>query len=345
MQIKCGIIGASGYAGSELVRLLHAHPEATLVAINARSSIGKSIHELYPGFNECVNMVFEKEDQVIDKSDCIFISLPHGFSEPIVAKCLAKNKKVIDLGADFRLVDSQDYEDWYHMTYKDMTLHQQSVYGLSEIHREQIKEAHLIGNPGCYPTSIALGLYPLLKAQFSDAKHIIIDAKSGTTGAGKESSESSHFPRRNEAFAPYKIAKHRHTPEIEQMLSETLGKKCKITFVPHLLPINRGIISTIYVDLNKSITEEALYELYHSYYKDEKFVRLLPLGNVADVKFVQYSNYCDISLHLDERNNTLIIVSAIDNMIKGAAGQAIQNMNIMYKINEDSALTMIAPSF
>lgn len=344
-KIKCGIIGASGYAGSELVRLLCAHPNVEIASINARSHIGKSIHELYPGFNECLDMVFEKEEDTIEKSDCIFLSLPHGFSEPIVAKCIEKGKKVIDLGADFRLNDPYDYEQWYGLTYQDVSLHQQSVYGLSEIHRSFIKDANIIGNPGCYPTSIALGLYPLLKENLADVSHIIIDAKSGTTGGGKEANENFHYPRRNEAFAPYKVAQHRHTPEIEQMLSEIAKQPCKITFVPHLLPINRGIISTIYIPLNKEIKEQDLYNIYNQYYCDEKFVRVLPLGKIADLKFVKYSNYCDISLHLDVRNNTLILVSAIDNMIKGAAGQAIQNMNIMYGFNEDSALTMIAPSF
>lgn len=344
-KIKCGIIGASGYAGSELVRLLCAHPYVEIASINARSYIGKSIHELYPGFNECFNMVFETEEETIEKSDCIFLSLPHGLSEPIVAKCNKQGKKVIDLGADFRLHNPDDYKTWYELTYQDVNLHQQSVYGLSEINRSLIKEAAIIGNPGCYPTSIALALYPLLKENLASANHIIIDAKSGTTGGGKEANENFHYPRRNEAFAPYKVAQHRHTPEIEQMLSEIAKQSCKVTFVPHLLPINRGIISTIYIPLKKELKEQELYDIYNQYYHNEKFVRVLPLGKIADLKFVQYSNYCDISLHLDIRSNTLILVSAIDNMIKGAAGQAIQNMNIMYGFNEDSALTMIAPSF
>lgn len=344
-KLKVGIIGANGYAGAELVRLLLMHDKVEISAIHARSDEGKTIASIYPGFKNISHLVFEDEDSVISKSDLIFASLPHGLSETFARKCIDANKKFIDLGADFRLEAEEDYNEWYKLTYNDKDLHNNSVYGLSEIHRESIKNASIIGNPGCYPTSIVLGCYPALKNKLVHTNHIIIDSKSGTTGAGKGLSDTTHFPRANEAFHAYKAGNHRHTPEIEQMLSEIAETKTTITFVPHLLPISRGILSTIYLPLNKEVTLEEIYNIYKETYKNETFVRILDLGDFADLKFVKYSNYCDISLHMDARTNTLIITSAIDNMIKGAAGQAIQNMNIMYGFKEDSGLNYIAPSF
>lgn len=342
-KVKAGIIGASGYAGAELVRILMNHPQVDLVGINARSYLGQPICELYPGFYQACEMVFEEADAVIEKSDVIFTALPHGASEAFAVKC--EGKKIIDLGADFRLDDEADYQEWYNLPYQHKDLHKESVYGLSEIHREQIKNARIIGNPGCYPTSISLGSYPALKNGIVDGSHVIIDSKSGVTGAGKGLSDNTHFPRTNEAFAPYKAGVHRHTPEIEQMLSEMAGSKVMVTFVPHLLPINRGIISTMYYPMKKEMTLEEVHKIYTETYKNEKFVRVLPLGKYADLKFVKFSNYCDISLHMDERNSTLIVVACIDNMFKGAAGQAVQNMNIMFGLEEDCGLNMIAPSF
>lgn len=344
-KIHCGIIGASGYAGAELVRLLLMHPKAEITGISARSYQGKPIAELYPGFYQSCDLVLEESSALFDKCDVIFASLPHGHSEAIAKQCMEHNIRFIDLGADFRLNEEKDFEEWYQLHYNEKELHTKSVYGLSEIHREAIKEAMIIGNPGCYPTSIALGCYPALHHQIIDTKHLIIDSKSGTTGAGKEPKENTHFPRCNESFAPYKVAQHRHTPEIEQMLSEMAKETTTVTFVPHLLPINRGIISTMYLPLKKEITLEEIHQLYEDQYENETFVRVLPLGKTADLKYVKYSNYCDISLHLDSRTHTLIVVSCIDNMVKGAAGQAIQNMNIMFHLKEDSGLTYIAPSF
>ena len=344
-KLKVGIIGANGYAGAELVRLLLMHDKVEIAAIHARSDEGKTLASIYPGFKNISDLIFENEDSVVEKSDFIFASLPHGLSEPLARKCIDANKKFIDLGADFRLDDVEDYKQWYKLDYNDPSLHTMSVYGLSEIHRESIKNASIIGNPGCYPTSIALGCYPALKNKIVNTSHIIIDSKSGTTGAGKGLSETTHFPRTNEAFHAYKAGCHRHTPEIEQMLSEIAQSKTTITFVPHLLPISRGILSTIYLPLNKEISEEEIYDLYKETYKSEKFVRVLDQGEFADLKFVKYTNYCDISLHFDKRTNTLIVTSAIDNMVKGAAGQAIQNMNIMAGFKEDCGLDYIAPSF
>lgn len=344
-KIKAGVIGASGYAGAELVRLLLMHPYAELAAISSKSYTGKHISELYPGFYQLCDMVFSDEDAVIAASDIVFASLPHGLSEPLARKCYDAHVKFIDLGADFRLRDAQDYKEWYKLDYHDTKLHDLAVYGLPELFREQIKDADIIGNPGCYPTSIALALAPIMELGLANAQHIIIDAKSGTTGAGKGLSDNTHFPRCNESFAPYKIAAHRHTPEIEQTLSELCKEQVSITFTPHLLPINRGIISTIYVDLVDEAVLEELWTMYRLFYQDEPFVRVLPLNRCADLKYIKYSNFCDVSLHMDTRNNRLILVSAIDNMVKGAAGQAIQNMNILFGFNEDSGLNYVPASF
>lgn len=344
-MIKAGIIGASGYAGAELFRLLLNHDEVEVVAISSQSYLGQHISDLYPSFYGINDMIFMSDEEVLSKADVVFASLPHGLSEKYAKYCDQNNKKFIDLGADFRLDDEADYQKWYQLDYHEKELHQKQVYGLSEINRELIKDATIIGNPGCYPTSITLGLYPLLKNQFYKNDHIVIDSKSGTTGAGKSLSEDTHFPRCNESFHPYKIATHRHTPEIEQELSKMADQKINVTFVPHLLPINRGIVSTMYVALKDDVTFDQVKDAYHQCYDDEYFVRVLKDGKIADLKFVKYSNYCDISLHYDERAHQLIVVSVIDNMVKGAAGQAIQNMNIMYGIEETKGLKMVASSF
>lgn len=344
-MIKAGIIGASGYAGAELARLLLNHPEVELCAISSNSYTGKKLADLYPSFYQQCDLTMVEAEAVIACSDVVFASMPHGHSEPLAKLALEQGKKFIDLGADFRLDDEADYQAWYHLDYQEKQLHEQQVYGLCEINRKQIKTAQLIGNPGCYPTASALSLYPLIKQDWVEEQHIIIDAKSGVTGAGKSLSETTHFPRCNESFHAYKAGEHRHTPEIEQTLSYMAERKVSITFVPHLLPINRGIITTIYADLKQQISLAELHALYEVTYANEQFVRVLPLGEYADVRFVQYSNFCDISIHKDERNNRAIITGAIDNMGKGAAGQAIQNMNLMYDFPEDSGLKQLPGSF
>lgn len=343
--LHVGVLGASGYAGAELVRLLLGHPCVTLSGIYSRSYQGKPICDVYPSFENQLPLLFETADIVIQNSDLIFASLPHGISEQYAKMCYDANKKFIDLGADFRLYKEADYQTWYQLPYKEKALHQKSTYGLSEIYKENIKHASIIGNPGCYPTSIALALYPILTNALQSDDHMIIDAKSGVTGAGKELSEATHFPTINEGFHPYKVAEHRHTPEIEQSLRDFAGKPITVTFVPHLLPVNRGILSTIYCKVQASTCLKTLHKLYCDTYRQHQFVRILPLGKTADIKYVTYSNYCDLSLHLDQRTNTLIVVSAIDNMVKGAAGQAIQNMNILYGWEESTGLTYIPPAF
>ncbi len=341
-KIKVGIIGATGYAGVELVRLLALHPSVELSALSSVSYEGKKLSEVYPNLKNICDETLQSED-IVDKCDVIFTSLPHGLSEKFASKCLAKGVKMIDLGADFRLDSAEEYTKWYGKKYEDEALHTKSVYCIPELHRANYIGHPIIGNPGCYPTSIALGLAPAIGLAMDNT--IVIDSKSGVTGAGRGLADNTHYPNCNEAFAPYKVASHRHTPEIEQTLSKLVGKKVNVTFVPHLLPVNRGIVSTIYFNVNKPVTAKQLHEMYVDFYKDEKFVRVLELGEVANLRNVKYSNYCDISLHFDEHTNRAIVVSTIDNMVKGAAGQAIQNMNIMFGLEETCGLEYIPPAF
>lgn len=344
--IKVGIIGATGYAGVELIRLLLSHPGVTLAAISSVSFEGKAISEVYPNLDQICDDVLEDEDSVINKSDVVFASLPHGLCEALGKKVVAQGKKMIDLGADFRLDKEEDYQEWYGLEYREKQLHKLSCYCIPELHRERVKEGvSIIGNPGCYPTSIALGLAPIVKSGLADLNSIIIDSKSGVTGSGRGLTQTSHYPDCNEAFSPYKVACHRHTPEIEQTVSQLAGQPVKVTFVPHLLPLNRGIISTMYLNLKGQMQENAVWYLYENFYQNEKFVRIQPKGSAANLKNVRMSNYCDISLHPDERTGRLVIVSAIDNMVKGAAGQAIQNMNLLFGLPEDTGLSMIPPAF
>lgn len=342
-MIRAGIIGATGYAGVELVRILLSHPDAEIAAISSVSYDGKKLSEIYPSLRGICDMTLSDGDGIEDKCDVVFASLPHGLSEIPAAKCVEKGVKFIDLGADFRLDDAKVYEQWYGKSYNYPDLHARSVYCIPELHRDRISGADIVGNPGCYPTSAALALAPIVEAGLD--RGIIIDSKSGVTGAGKGLSDNTHYPNCNEAFSPYKVASHRHTPEIEQTLSAIAGRDIHITFVPHLLPLNRGIISTCYVDLSKDISSDELYKLYCDRYGGEKFVRVLPLGEVANLRNVRQSNYCDISVHLDKRTGRAVIVSTIDNMVKGAAGQAVQNMNLLFGLPEDRGLDFIPPSF
>lgn len=342
-KIKVGIIGATGYAGAELFRLLYSHRNVEIAAVSSTSFEGKALSEVYPALTNEKTYILCDMDGVIEASDVIFAALPHGLSEELAAKCDGKGKVLIDLGADFRLTDEAEYTKWYGLEYKYPALHEKTLYCLPEINREKIKDIDIIANPGCYPTSIALGLMPAIKNGLVYTDSVIIDSKSGVTGAGRGLSQTTHYPDNNEAFSAYKAGLHRHTPEIEQTLSMFAGKKVNVTFVPHLLPVNRGILSTIYVKTDKSFDE--IYATYEEAYKNEKFVRLQPKGSFANIKNVRCSNYCDVSLHFDEHTKTLIITSAIDNMVKGAAGQAIQNMNIRCGFNEDEGISMLAPSF
>ena len=345
MTIRVGIIGATGYAGAELVRLLLSHPNAQLAALGSKTFAGEKLSDVYPAYRGLCDLVCEENDAVVDKSDLVFAALPHGLSQEIARRCAEKGRAFIDIGADFRLEKPAEYKQWYGLDYRYPELHEQAVYGLPELFREEIRNARIVANPGCYPTSIGLGLFPALKAGLVSAEGIVIDSKSGTTGAGRGLAQNTHFPDCNESFAPYKVASHRHTPEIEQTLSRAAGRQVLVTFVPHLLPVNRGIVSTMYARLTDGASEAAVRSCYRDFYEKERFIRLLPAGETANLKYVKESNYCDISLHFDGRTGTLIVVSAIDNMVKGAAGQAIQNMNLLFGLAEDSGLTLVPPAF
>lgn len=343
-MIKASIVGATGYTGVELVRLLTSHPEVEITALSSVSFKGKPMSEVYPSMLSVCDMELT-DNELIDKSDIVFACLPHGMSQELAAGCAAKDKIFIDLGADFRLENEEDYMQWYKGVFLDKALHQKAVYGFPELFRSKIKGSTIVANPGCYPTSIALALYPALSNGLISTEGIIIDSKSGVTGAGRTPTLNTHFPECNESISPYKIGAHRHIPEIEQTLSKGAGKPVRVTFVPHLLPVNRGILSTCYAKPKKGTTEEQIRQLYRDFYKDEYFVRLLPKGTEANIKNVKFSNFCDISLNLDERTGTLIAVSAIDNMVKGAAGQAVQNMNIVFGLQESTGLKLIPPAF
>ncbi len=344
-MVNIGIIGATGYVGAELLRLLLSHPKVEVTALSSVSFKGQEISNVYKNFLNKTDLICESSDEVIEKCDVIFTALPHGLSEDIAKKAIDNKKICIDMGADFRLSNEAEYEEWYGKKFTQPEIHINSVYGLPELNREKIKECSLIANPGCYPTTIELGLMPLLKNSLIKSDGIICDSKSGTTGAGRGLSLNTHFPEENETFAPYNIGGHRHTPEIEETLSAMSDNKVSVTFTPHLLPINRGILSTIYCTPKDKVNLEEIHKLYVDCYKNEPFVNILPLGETASIKNVRLTNDCFISLHLNHRQDQIIVVSAIDNMIKGAAGQAIQNMNIILGFNETDGLNLIAPAF
>jgi N-acetyl-gamma-glutamyl-phosphate reductase len=344
-MIKVGIIGATGYVGAELLRILLNHKDVTVSAISSVSFEGEEISSIYKNFIDKIDLKCKTIEDVLEKSEVIFTALPHGLSEDIASKCIKHGKVCIDMGADFRLSNEEDYKFWYEKDFSHPELHKESVYGLPEFNRDKIKDSKLIANPGCYPTSIELGLLPLLKNSLIETKGIICDSKSGATGAGRGLTLSSHFAELNENFAPYKVGTHRHTPEIEETLGFIAKDKVTVTFTPHLLPISRGIISTIYCTPKESVDLNEIHNIYTEIYKDEPFVNVLPLGEVACTKNVRFSNYCHISLHLNHRKDQIIVVSAIDNMVKGAAGQAVQNMNIILGLDEKEGLNFISPSF
>lgn len=345
-KVNVGIVGATGYVGAELIRLLLNHPQVNIAAISSVSFENTPISKVYPAFAAIMDDKCTSQEQVVAKSDVVFAALPHGLSQPLAKQCWDSGKYFIDMGADFRLESEEQYKEWYGCSFDDKALHGAAIYGMPELFRSNIKKgSRIIANPGCYATATPLSLAPALADGIVDGDNIIVDAKSGVTGAGRGLSDTTHFATLNEGFHPYKAAAHRHTPEIEQTLSKVAGKEVKITFVPHLLPINRGIIATCYAKLNRDISIEDVHNIYSEHYKDEKFIRLLPIGQCANLKNVKYSNYCDISLHIDKHTNTLICVGAIDNMVKGAAGQAIQNMNLVLGFDEACGLDIVPPCF
>jgi N-acetyl-gamma-glutamyl-phosphate reductase len=338
-MINVGIIGSTGYAGANIVWILCNHPEAKIIFVNSHSYNNVPFNKIYGNFNgyfeeECIsNLEMEKNFSQID---VLFVALPSGKSFEIVEKAIKMGLKVIDLGADFRLKDKSAYEDWYGLKHETPNLLQDSIYGLSELNRESIKTAKVLANPGCYPTASILAMAPLLKFKLIDKDSIIIDAKSGVSGAGRSASIGNLFCEVNESIKAYAVTTHRHTPEIEQELSKITEENLCISFTPHLIPMNRGILATCYAKLLSDISEEELNKLYYEFYESEHFVRILK--ELPETRWVRGSNHCHISVRVDKRTNRVIVVSAIDNLMKGAASQAVQNMNIMFGLKETMGL-------
>ncbi|MBU1290304.1 N-acetyl-gamma-glutamyl-phosphate reductase [bacterium] len=349
-KIKISVIGSTGYAGKELVKILMNHQKVELVHLVSSSYAGKNIAEIFPEFLNKLDkkLINFNLDVVSQDSDLVFTALPHTVSMDMVPELLKKGVKVVDLSADYRIKDSAVYQEWYkkelNQISKELLL--EAVYGLPEIYLDKIKDASLVANPGCYPTSVILGIAPLLKYHFVEPVGIIIDSKSGISGAGRKLSLGLHFAECNENFKAYKVVRHNHIPEVEQELSSVYFgadnkeqiKGIKVSFTPHLLPINRGILSTCYLSLRGSKKEEEVLEIYQKYYHKAPFVRIFEPPNLPEIKYVAGTNYCDIGFTIDERVGKIKVISAIDNLLKGAAGQAVQNMNIMSSFPETCGL-------
>ncbi|NLI92591.1 MAG: N-acetyl-gamma-glutamyl-phosphate reductase [Peptococcaceae bacterium] len=333
--MKVGILGATGYTGQELLRILNQHPEAQVVYLGSSSSAGKSYEEIYPHWNGSNYALSEEE---VPEVDVLFAAMPHGITAQRAEGLLQRGIKLIDLGADFRLVNYQEYESWYKTQHASPHLLQHAVYGLPELYRDEIQGKGLIANPGCYPTASLLALVPLLQKQLIKNDPIIIDAKSGVSGAGRGIAQPLHFAEVNENFKAYGVGEHRHTPEIEQQLSKAANEKVLISFTPHLVPMNRGILATIYVQPYEGVGEEDLRNTLAEAYEQEEFVHLLPKGTWPQTKYAYGSNHAFLQLKFDQRTGRAILVSAIDNLIKGASGQAVQNMNILFGLPETMGL-------
>lgn len=336
---RVAIYGASGYTGQELLRLLLGHPEVEITALISRTLKGIPISAVYPHFTGLTSLTFSDftPEEVAERAEVIFLALPHNASMAVAPLFLEAGRKVIDLSADFRLRDESVFNRWYGK-HQVPELLSQAVYGIPELYRDEIREARLIANPGCYPTSVILGLAPLLKKGWLDLASIIVDAASGVSGAGREAQVGSLFCEVDEGYKAYKVGQHRHTPEMEQELSRLAGNDVYITFTPHLLPVNRGILSTIYATLTRDLTTGDLIALYQEFYQGEGFIRVYGEGGFPNISSVRGTNFCDIGLFCDGRLKRVTIFAAIDNLIKGAAGQAIQNMNILCGLPEDRAL-------
>ncbi len=334
-MLKVAVVGASGYTGVELLRLLAGHPLVTVTCVTSERSAGKSVADIFPSVRARYTQTLGNLEatRVADKADFIFTALPHKAAMEVVPTFLRLGKKVVDLSADYRFKDPDVYAAWYER-HMNAELLERAVYGLPEIRRAKIAEAELVGNPGCYPTSIILALAPLLRGGFIDPATVIADSKSAVSGAGRGAKVETLFCEVNEGFKAYGVAAHRHTPEIEQELSLLADETVTITFTPHLVPMDRGILSTVYGTLRKDVTTGELLAHYAEFYRNELFVRILPEGTYPSTLYVRGSNFCDIGLTVDRRTGRIVLMSAIDNLVKGASGQALQNMNIMYGFPE-----------
>ncbi len=343
-MIKVGIIGATGYAGNELVRILVNHPEVEIKWLGSKSYNGEKYSDIYRNTFEIIDGICTAKtlEEISEDVDVIFTATPQGYLAGLLTDKVLENAKIIDLSADFRLKDVDIYEEWYKIDHKRPDLIDEAVYGLCEINRDKITpETRIIANPGCYTTTSILTLYPMVKEGVIDPNTIIIDAKSGTTGAGRKAVTANLFCEVNESMKAYGVGTHRHTPEIEEQLGYACGLDIKLIFTPHLVPMNRGIIATCYANLSKDISEEEIRDIYNKYYKDEKFVRVLDKGVVPETRFTKGSNYVDVNFFIEKRTNRLIMIGTLDNIVKGAAGQAVQNMNILFGLKEDTGLNFV----
>lgn len=342
---RIAVVGASGYTGVELLRLLSRHPEVQLVCVTSRQYAGQKVTDVFPSLQGSLELTFTDVDPSVlaQQADLVFTAVPHQTAMGMIPQLLEAGCRVVDLSADFRIRDVSVYEDWYQ-PHTAAELLAEAVYGLPELYRDQVPAARLVANPGCYPTSIALALAPLLEQELIDPTTIIVDSKSGTSGAGRAAKVDTLFCEVNEGFKAYGLPRHRHTPEIEQTLTALAKRAVTISFTPHLLPVNRGILSTCYASTKRTITLDAVHEVYAARYADEPFVRVLPKGALPNVAQVNGSNFCDIGLVVDDRTGRVVVVSTIDNLVKGAAGQAVQNMNLMLGLKENAGL-QIPPVF
>ena len=342
-MIKVGIIGSTGYAGGELVRLLMNHKEAEIKWYGSRSYVDKKYADVYQNFFQIVDdkCMDDNMEALANEVDVIFTATPQGLCASLVNEDILNKVKIVDLSADFRIKDVATYESWYGIEHKSPQFIEEAVYGLCEINREDIKKARLIANPGCYPTCSTLSIYPLAKEGLIDMNTVIIDAKSGTSGAGRGAKMDNLYCEVNENIKAYGVAVHRHTPEIEEQLSYASGEEVFLNFTPHLVPMNRGILITAYASLKKDVTYEEVKAIYDKYYADEKFVRVLEKDVCPQTKWVEGSNYVDVNFVIDNRTNRVIMMGAIDNLVKGAAGQAVQNMNLMFGLPETEGLELV----
>jgi N-acetyl-gamma-glutamyl-phosphate reductase len=341
-MLKVAIIGASGYTGFELIRLSVQHPQIELVAVSSEKFTGKAVGEVFPSLGDTVKLTFHalSEQEEVREADFVFSALPHSESMGVVPRLIEQGKKVVDLSADFRLRTADLYEQWYKK-HTAPALLKEAVYGLPEVYREKIRHAQLVANPGCYPTAVLLALIPAVQEGLIDLKSIIIDAKSGVSGAGRSPVLNSLFAEANEGVKPYKIGAHQHTPEIEQELGLIAQQQVSLLFTPHLMPMNRGILITAYATPKTTIAQKDIFNIYHTFYQNDRFVRVCPIDTVPSTQQVKGSNYCDIGIIVDAKTNRLILIAAIDNLVKGASGQAIQNMNIMAGLEEDLGITQL----
>lgn len=342
-MIKAGIIGATGYAGSELVRILLGHKEVEIKWYGSRSYVDQKYASVYQNFFELVDEKCMEDDMeaLADQVDVIFTATPQGLCASLINEHILSKVKIIDLSADFRLKDVKVYEEWYKIEHKAPQYIQEAVYGLCEINREDVKKARLVANPGCYTTCSILTCYPLVKEGLIDPNTLIIDAKSGTSGAGRGAKVDNLFCEVNENMKAYGVATHRHTPEIEEQLGYACGQEIRLNFTPHLVPMNRGILATAYASLKKEATYEEIKAVYDKYYQKEKFIRILEKDVYPQTKWVEGSNYVDVNFKIDPRTNRIIMMGAIDNLVKGAAGQAVQNMNLLFGLKESEGLELV----